>query len=346
MLRRAHINPLAIDFRAKRYWSLYQKMKLYEMDLSRVHDVVALRVIVRDVADCYAALGIVHQEWPPFPGRIKDYIAMPKPNGYRSLHTTVIGPDGKTLEIQIRTEDMHRENEYGIAAHWAYKEHRHTPSSARRLARETEWIQQLQQWQSKHATDPEKSLDAMKIDFFKDRIFVITPQGTVLDLPAGSTPVDFAYTIHSEVGDGCTGAKVNDQFVPLDYVLRSGDLVEIIVQQKKKPSKDWLAFVKTSIAKARIRAAFREKDRAFVGGPTKTEFRIVVHDRVGLIKDIANVIARAHINILGMQTNSVPGSKFPIDRVECAVTDKEKVERLLLKLKKIKEIKEISYKII
>jgi guanosine-3',5'-bis(diphosphate) 3'-pyrophosphohydrolase len=258
------IHPIAIEIRAKRYSSLYKKLLKRDMDIDRVHDLVAMRVIVETMPECYAALGVIHEAWPPMPRRIKDYIAMPKPNAYRSLHTTVIGPEGKRVEIQIRTKEMHDENEYGVAAHWLYKEKGEgVKISGKKLAQETAWVQQLKNWQEHFAgaaDDPEEFVRAMKINFFTDRIFAVTPRGDVIDLPVGSTPIDFAYHIHSEVGNSATGAKVNGVMSTLDHVLKSGDVVEIITQKGKKPSEGWLRFAKTTIARDHIRMALRKKN--------------------------------------------------------------------------------------
>ncbi len=354
MLAEHHLHPLQIDFRAKRYSSLYHKLLRYNMDVDKIYDLVAMRVIMKNVSECYAALGVVHELWPPLFARIKDYIAMPKPNGYRSLHTTVIGPEERPVEIQIRTEEMHEENENGIAAHWIYHERRSeggkTFKSPQKLAEEVGWVQQLRRWQSTHeqGSDSEEFLEAMKVDFFKDRIFAITPRGDVIDLPEGSTPIDFAYHIHTQIGDSCVGAKVNGQFVPLDYKLHSGDLVEILMQKNKKPSEDWLKFVKTSGARDHIRAALRTKNSSFQKErrPTKTEFHVVVEDRVGLLKDITSVIARSHLNITNLRTNTSPGSRFPMDKIQCDTTDKRKIEKVILKLKRIEGVREVSYKLI
>jgi GTP diphosphokinase / guanosine-3',5'-bis(diphosphate) 3'-diphosphatase len=349
--------PLATDFRAKRRSSLYQKLLRHNMDLEKIYDLVAMRIIVDNVAECYNMLGVIHQLWPPLPGRIKDYIALPKPNGYRSLHTTVIGPDGKFVEIQIRTRQMHDENENGIAAHWVYEQNRAKHPGGRvktgqELAEEIQWVQQLRRWQEKFAElDTEEFLKSMKIDFFRDRIFAITPHGDVIDLPQGSTPVDFAYAIHSEIGNTCVGAKVNDSLAPLNHQLQSGDVVQIVTQKGKKPSEDWLEFVKTANARDHIRSALRKKGAgaSFLQSsraPTKAELRIVVEDRVGLIKDISSAIARSHVNIVSFTAYNPKGSKFPVDKVEVGVTDKQKLEKLVLKLKNIKGVREISYQLV
>jgi GTP pyrophosphokinase len=250
---------------------------------------------------------------------------------------------------------MHQEAELGIAAHWVYQQQKGLRGyfhlkSARPKLEDVEWVRQLRSWLSTRSsleTKPEEFIESMKIDFFRDRIFVITPRGDVLDLPAGSTPVDFAYHIHSEIGNACVGAKVNGTFVPLDEELHSGDVVEIVIQKNKKPSEDWLKFVKTSVAKSHIRNALKEKDRVLRKRmPTKTELRLVVKDRIGLLKDITSVIASLRLSILNLHTTASAGSDFPIDKIEIATTDKRKVEKLVLKLKKIKEIKEISYKVL
>jgi GTP pyrophosphokinase len=353
-LEKHNLNPFSIDFRAKRWSSLYKKLLRYDMDIDKIYDLVAMRIIFLNTEECYAALGIVHHLWPPLPGRIKDFIAMPKPNGYRSLHTTVIGPGEKFIEIQIRTKEMHEEDENGIAAHWLYAQDKTKSNAFRKpaheLKKEVGWVHELRAWQEYHDSKEgyEEFLKSMKIDFFKDRIFAITPKGDVIDLPAGSTPVDFAYQIHSEIGDACVGAKVNDNIVPLNYELRSGDLVQILTQKNKKPSEDWLKFAKTSIARDRIKAALREK-RGAIGQkktPSKAELKIVSEDRIGLIKDISSVIARSHINILNIRATTNPGSRYAIDKIQCATADKNKIEKIILKLKKVKGVKEISYRLI
>lgn len=344
--------PVDIEIRAKRYASLYKKLLRREMDIGRIHDLVAMRVILPTVPECYAALGVIHEAWPPVPRRFKDYIAMPKPNAYKSLHTSVIGPEGKTIEFQIRTKEMHDENEYGVAAHWLYEEKKENKApSGKHLASEIRWVQQLKNWQERlfgKDTDPEEFLRAMKMDFFKDRIFAVTPHGDVFDLPAGATPVDFAYHIHSEVGNTTAGARVNGALVPLDHVLRSGDMVEVVTQKGKKPSEDWLKFVKTTIARDHIRTSLRA-GHSFAGGLrklTKCELKIVVEDRVGLIKDISTTLARNHMNILSFRAENPKGGRYPFDKVEIQSIDRPKIEKLIVKLKAIKGVKEVSYKLV
>lgn len=348
-LQKANVEVVTIDSRAKRYSSLYKKLLRYDMDVDEIYDLVALRIIVKNIEDCYATLGVIHNLWPPLPNRIKDYIALPKPNGYRSIHTTVFCIDNKITEIQIRTQEMHEEAETGIAAHWIYEQMKGTKAYNEKRAaigekKELEWVKQLRNWQ-KEFNNPEEFLESLKIDFFQDRIFAITPKGEVIDLPLGATPVDFAYQIHSEIGDSCTGARVNGKIVPLDYQLRSGDIVEIVTQKNKKPSESWLVFVKTSHARNHIRVALKTKEtRLTKKEPKETELKIVVEDRVGLLKDITAIVSRSHVNMTAI--NTITNAKFPILRIRCDVVSKDKIEKLILKLKKLKEIKEISYQFI
>ncbi len=236
--------------RPKHFYSIYQKMQAQNLLYDQIYDLVAFRVVVDTVGECYEALGVVHANWKPVPGRFKDYIALPKANGYQSLHTTVIGPYGERMEIQIRTRDMHRVAEYGVAAHWRYKQ----PGGAeggdgQRFA----WLRQMLEWQQQ-LQDPQEFLRSVKEDLFTEEVFAFTPKGDLLAFPLGSTVIDFAYRIHSEVGHHCAGARVNGKIVPLRYQLQSGDTVEIVTTGNQQPSKDWLKLVKTPRAKARIRA--------------------------------------------------------------------------------------------
>ena len=244
------INCVFIQGRYKALYSLYKKLLTHGSDITKIHDLVALRVVLETVSDCYAVLGYVHQLWMPLNGRIKDYIANPKPNGYRSIHTTVFGENNIITELQIRTEEMHEQAEYGIAAHWQYKE------GGRKLPEKiNSWVQELAKWHLE-VPDIEQYLETIKIEAFQDRIFVFTPKGDVIDLPEFSTPVDFAYKVHTDLGNRCVGAYVNDHFVALDTKLKSGDMVHIIVDKNRKtPSLDWLKFVKTLHAKNQIRKA-------------------------------------------------------------------------------------------
>lgn len=255
-LRKSGVKFINIYGRAKRLYSLYQKLQRHDRDISKIYDLIALRIIVREVADCYSVLGIVHSIWKPMRGRIKDYIAQPKPNGYQSLHTTVFTEDGKIIEVQIRTERMQEEAEYGIAAHWGYDEAR-----SGRDEPKLKWIRELARLQ-KELNDKKQfleSLDSLKIDIFQNRIFVFTPKGDVIDLPERATPVDFAYAIHSDIGDKCTGARINDALVALNTSLRSGDVVEIIIDKNRKsPSSDWVGFAKTHNARSKIKSTLKK----------------------------------------------------------------------------------------
>jgi GTP pyrophosphokinase len=247
-----------VSGRRKHLYSLHRKMKSSGIGFEQVHDFVAFRVITESVADCYATLGVIHSEWTPVPGRFKDYIALPKSNMYQSLHTTVIGPGNRRVEIQIRTHEMHRTAEYGIAAHWQYKEHTGgiDPKDAARFV----WLRQLMEFQ-KEVADPEEFYESVKVDLFPDDVYVFTPKGDVKTFPRGSTPVDFAYAVHSEVGHRCSGARVNGAIVPLRHKLQNGDVVEILTSKNHHPSKDWLEFAATSRARSRIRTYLRAEER-------------------------------------------------------------------------------------
>ncbi len=252
-----------VSGRVKHLYSIWRKMRQLDVDFDQIQDVIGFRVIVGTVAECYESLGIIHSEWKPVPGRFKDYIAIPKPNRYQSLHTTVVGPKGERIEVQIRTSEMHRVAEEGVAAHWAYKEKGRDGKGGEALSKKDAesfgWLRQLVEFQ-KEVADPREFLETVKVDLFSDEVFVFTPKGAVKSLPRGATPVDFAYTIHSEIGEHTVGAKVNGKLVPLRYKLKNGDTVEILTSPHSHPSKDWLTFVKTSRAQARIRQFIRQAE--------------------------------------------------------------------------------------
>jgi GTP pyrophosphokinase len=245
--------------RQKHLYSVYQKMVVRGREFNDIYDLVGIRVLVNDVRDCYAVLGSIHARWSPVPGRFKDYIAMPKFNLYQSLHTTVIGPTGKAVEIQIRTHDMHRRAEYGIAAHWKYKQNSGGRSSD---SPDMLWLKQLHEWQQE-TSDVSEFLDALRFDLRTPEVFVFTPKGSVIALPSGSTPVDFAYTVHTEVGNRCIGAKVNGKLVSLEAPLSNGDVVEVVTNKGENaaPSRDWLNFVKSPRARSKIKAWFTKERR-------------------------------------------------------------------------------------
>ena len=250
-----------IQGRAKHFYSIYKKMKKGNKDISEIYDLSAVRILVDSVKDCYGVLGMVHTLWKPLPGRFKDYIAMPKSNMYQSLHTTVIGTKGYPLEIQIRTFQMHRVSEYGVAAHWKYKEAGKSAGASKDYDQKMSWLRQLIDLQQ-DVSDPREYVEALKVDVFSDEVFVFTPKGDVIDLPAGSIPLDFAYRIHTDVGHSCIGAKVNGKIVPLEYKLVNGDIVSIITnKQNNGPSRDWLNIVASSETRNKIRQWFKKAKR-------------------------------------------------------------------------------------
>lgn len=347
-LEKNGIQNFRIDFRAKHYYSLWKKLLRHDLDITRVSDLMALRIIVHTIEECYQVLGIIHALWKPVPGRIKDYISLPKPNGYRSLHTTVFCIDNKIIEFQIRTFEMHTEAELGIAAHWAWAEAGKPKMGVIAHPDTTEWVKKLQKWQREFPEESSEDFyETLKIDFFKDRIFILTPKGEVIDLPEGSTPIDFAYHIHSEIGDHMSGAKVNGKMVPFSYVLASGDSVEILTTKSKKPTIDWLDMVRSSVARGHIRSALRragveprhvtrEKIRDRV-----VTLRITRKTRIGLLKDIATIFTQAKVNIIKTEADADDVNK-PYITISFRAPKQFDLSKLLTRLKKTHGIKEIQ----
>lgn len=267
LLEEAGVGVIDVVGRKKFLYSFWKKLKRYHNDVAKIYDLVAIRVIVQDIADCYAVLGVLHAHWPPLKGRIKDYIAQPKPNGYQSLHTTVFDETCGIVEFQIRTQEMHDHAEYGIAAHWHYK----ADGSSKPL-KTMPWINELANIHKEMDAGQDflQRLEEVKLDMFQDRIFVLTPEGDVIDLPEGSTPVDFAYAIHTAVGNACVSAKINDQSVPLNAELKSGDMCTILTNKSRQhPNPEWLEFVKTNHARSKIRAATKSRVKQWIDNMLK-----------------------------------------------------------------------------
>lgn len=309
--------------RPKHIYSIYKKMQRKELEFERVYDVSAVRVITDRVQDCYAVLGLVHSLWVPIPSEFDDYIAKPKDNGYQSLHTAVIGPGGRPFEVQIRTHEMHQYAELGVAAHWAYKEQK----SGKALARDKFMLlRQLMDWE-REVSDPHQFVQSLKTDLFEDQVYVFTPNGDVIDLPVGSTPLDFAYRIHSTIGHRCRGARVNDQIVPLDTPLKTGDRVEILTHKEPQPSRDWmnpsLGYLRTSSARAKVRQWFRRqgRDEAIAQGRALIERELARLDlRHATIDDVAAVLGYpgtdelyAAVGYGDRSTQSVAGAALGIE---------------------------------
>jgi len=349
-----HVKPLTVDYRTKHLYSLWKKLLRYDMDMARITDLLAMRIVVKNIEDCYRVLGIIHQLWKPLPGRIKDYIALPKQNGYRSLHTTVFCVQNRITEFQIRTHEMHEEAERGVAAHWAYTEGE-KPKQGSEVAQHMQWVQKLSDWQKEMDTpeNSEEFLESLKIDFFKDRVFVLTPKGDVIDLPAEATPVDFAYAIHTDIGNRMVGAKVNGKLVPFDRPLSSGETIEILTQKKRKPNSEWLSFVKSSIAKNRIRAALRKESRQAVlttyaqqQKRASYQFTLTVRDRVGLLKDISAVFSAFRISIQHIAFNNTKNKSYPDIVISTQLRDTKQAESIITRLKHIRNVEEVSFKIL
>ena len=299
--------------RAKHLYSIYQKMVKKGIEIEEMYDLLGVRVIVNSEKECYEVLGIIHSMWKPIPGRFKDYIANRKSNNYQSLHTTVIALDGKPLEVQIRTWEMHRIAEYGVAAHWLYKEEIKKPDS---FEEKLSWVRQLLEWQ-KELTDDQEFLESIRSDLFEKEIYVFTPKGDVVALPQGSTPIDFAYAIHTEVGHRCKGAKVNSKMVPLNYILQNGDIVEIITSKDEgKPSRDWLNIVKTSQAKNKIKQYFRKLAREETIEKGKELFEMEIKKNEDWLKEIFNKEEISVTDLLESNTGKTFMNEMGIKEVE------------------------------
>ncbi len=324
-LRRNNVHPVRIIGRPKHLYSIYKKLVAQKIPLERVYDKVAFRIIVRTVKECYEALGTVHGDWTPVPGRIKDFISAPKSNNYQSLHTTVVGPRGHFIEIQIRTEEMDRVAQEGVAAHWAYKEGQKISGNDARLFRELKkLVRNLQE-----VEDPTEFLESVRGELFEPDIYVLTPDGEVRELPRGSTPIDFAYSIHTAVGDTCTGAKVNGQLVQLKYELQNGDIVEIITSKNQHPKRAWLQLVKTGRARTRIRQWLRreEKERALGLGREICERELKKHD-ISLKKLIKSghmrlLLKKLHCNSLDDMLVKVGSGAITTAHLERALLPRE-----------------------
>lgn len=298
ILKSKNINLIDIQFRIKRPSSVYKKLKRKDFDINQIYDLLAMRVIVSTVEECYITLGVIHSLYKPLLEEFNDYIANPKPNGYKSLHTTCYIGDGKYVEFQIRTYEMHKRNEEGIAATFAYAETKQTKNYQKKKAifaskEDLSLIQEIRKW--KMEKNQEDIIDVFKTDILKERIYVFTPKGEVIELPIGSTPLDFAYKIHTEIGNHYSGARVNGKMVPIDYELKTGDIVEIVTNKNKKPSLDWLQIVKTNYAKKKIRSSLK-KLNPYLFQKTYIIY-IKAKDRIGLLKDIANIISSKGFNI-------------------------------------------------
>lgn len=328
-----------IQSRIKRPSSVYKKLKRKNFDIDQIFDLLAVRVIVTTVEECYLTLGVIHSLYKPILEEFNDYIAYPKPNGYQSLHTTCFLKEGIYIEFQIRTEEMHIKNEEGLAAYFAYADAKQTKIYQKEnpvFAKEDELkiFQEIKKWKDSPSTEK-----FLKSDFLKEKIYVFTPKGNVIELPLGSIPLDFAYKIHTDIGNTYAGAKVNGKMVPIDYELKTGDIVEIINQKNKKPSPDWLQIVKTYEAKKKIRSYLKKMHPSFF--QKNYSFEIIAKDRIGLLRDIANVISSEGINIIGTKSKVKDG--FTRIYVEVKLNDKKELERLKENLKKkIKEITKIN----
>ena len=332
-LGKKNINIIKIEYRVKRISSVYKKLPRKNYDLDKIYDLLAFRIIVKTVEDCYLALGVLHSLFKPLMHEFDDYIAFPKPNGYRSLHTTVITDEGKYIEFQIKTEEMHLYNEFGMAAYLAYADAKQTKTYQEEKPifadeEELKIIQNLRDWKEGFT------------DIFKEKIYVLTPKGDVVELPANSTPLDFAYKIHTELGNHFAGARVNQKLVPIYYKLQNGDVVEILINKNRKPSPDWLNIVQSANAKKKIKAELKKNH--FIFKPRlNAEIKIIAQDRVGLLKDIANVISSQAINIIGSRSKTKKDLAYLYFTLQ--INDKKELESLKELIKtKIKEVIEIE----
>jgi GTP pyrophosphokinase len=327
-----------VSGRAKHFYSIYKKMERRQVDFTELHDLIAFRIVVENITECYKALGVIHAAFRPVPGRFKDYIAMPKANHYQSLHTTVIGPSGERTEIQIRTHEMHLVAERGIAAHWKYKEGKVDSSTRDNVL----WVNRLLEWQ-KDLSDPNEFLETVKVDLFSEDVFVFTPKGEVKELPYGATPLDFAYAVHTDVGNRCVGAKVNGRIVSLRHRLKSGDAIEVITSPNQTPSKDWLKIVKSSRAKAKIRAfiKMRERELARVEGVDlfekalrKYELSISKLEKSGKIDEVMKEFGVRSMDEFHV---GIGYGRFPIDQIIQKLIPKEELEALKARVKSEEE---------
>jgi len=351
-LEKEKIPVINIKYRAKNYYSLWKKLLRNNMDWYRIYDLIAVRIHVKSIETCYSVLGAIHKLWKPLPGRIKDYISLPKQNGYQSLHTTVFCIDKKIVEFQIRTEEMDEEAEQGIAAHWAWEITGKQREVKKMPHKELSWVKQLQEWHKRFhkGTGGEKFLEALKIDFFKDRVFVLTPKGEVIDLPEKATPIDFAYHIHSEIGDSATAAKVNNRIVPLSYELESGDIVEILTDKNKKPTAKTLDYAKTSLAQSHIRA-FLNKRGMFSKikeitdkkrDEVKTEITVTARDKTDIIKEISSVLHSFRIKTRKFISETKDDEGYTQIQISFSPKNKNQADKIATRIKDIKGVEEVK----
>jgi guanosine-3',5'-bis(diphosphate) 3'-pyrophosphohydrolase len=327
-----------VSGRAKHFYSIYKKMERRQVDFNELQDLIAFRIIVENITECYKALGVIHAAFRPVPGRFKDYIAMPKANNYQSLHTTVIGPSGERIEIQIRTQEMHLVAERGIAAHWKYKEGKFGSGTRDNV----DWVNRLLEWH-KDLSDPNEFLETVKVDLFSEDVFVFTPKGEVKELPHGATPLDFAYAVHTDVGNRCVGAKVNGRIVSLRHRLKSGDAVEVITSPTQSPSKDWLKIVKSSRAKAKIRAFIKMKERElarlegvdlFEKALKKFELSLSRLEKSGKIDEMLRGLGLRTLDELHV---GIGYGRFPVESLVQNLVPKEELDAFRAKLKSEEE---------